>query len=94
MQQAGCSFLYRIDVSLFAGLTAYNMSKYGMTMVALGVAAEYEDMNITGNTLWPATVIESQASINFAMGERKHRSRVGCPTAEAAKYPTKLYAVG
>lgn len=41
----------------------------GMTMVALGVAEEYEDENITGNSLWPATIIESLASINFKMGE-------------------------
>merc|ERR1712166_671520 len=52
------------------GHTAYNISKMGMTMVALGVAQEYEGRNITGNALWPATVIESLASINFKMGER------------------------
>lgn len=53
------------------GMTAYNIAKYGMTMTALGVAAEYAEENITGNTLWPATVIESLASINFELGERK-----------------------
>lgn len=52
-------------------MTAYNIAKYGMTMTALGVAAEYAEENITGNTLWPATVIESLASINFELGERK-----------------------
>ena len=52
-------------------MTAYNIAKYGMTMTALGVAAEYAGENITGNTLWPATVIESLASINFELGERK-----------------------
>lgn len=54
----------------YKGFTAYNISKYGMTMVAMGAAAEYEGKGITGNTLWPATVIESQASINFELGER------------------------
>ena len=38
------------------------------TMVAMGVAAEYEGQNISGNALWPATVIESLASKNFKMG--------------------------
>lgn len=52
----------------FAGHTAYNISKFGMTMVALGVAAEFKEHGITGNTLWPATVIESYASINFKLG--------------------------
>lgn len=51
--------------------TAYYVSKMGMTMVAMGVAAEYKGKNITGNSLWPATVIESYASINFKLGERR-----------------------
>ena len=49
--------------------TAYNISKMGMTMVAMGVAQENEGCNITGNSLWPATVIESLASINFKLGD-------------------------
>jgi len=54
----------------FKGFTAYNISKYGMTMVAMGAAAEYEGKGITGHSLWPATVIESQASKNFELGDR------------------------
>jgi NAD(P)-dependent dehydrogenase (short-subunit alcohol dehydrogenase family) len=54
----------------YKGYTAYNISKFGMTMVAMGVAAEGAENNITGNSLWPATVIESQASINFDLGNR------------------------
>ena len=43
-------------------------------MCALGVAGEYgpdspEESGITANTLWPATVVESQASINFQLGD-------------------------
>lgn len=58
------------DFKAFGGFTAYNISKFGMTMVAMGAAAEYEGKGITGFSLWPATVIESQASINFELGER------------------------
>jgi len=54
----------------FNGRTAYNVSKFGMTMVALGVAEEYQDQNITAHSLWPATIIESLASINFKLGEK------------------------
>jgi len=54
----------------YKGFTAYNVSKFGMTMVAMGAAAEYEGKGITGNSLWPATVVESYASMNFQMGER------------------------
>jgi citronellol/citronellal dehydrogenase len=43
-----------------------------MTLTALGVAQEYgPEHQILANSLWPATVIESQASINFELGERK-----------------------
>eukprot|EP01059_Diplonema_ambulator_P033611 TRINITY_DN7125_c0_g1_i1.p1 TRINITY_DN7125_c0_g1~~TRINITY_DN7125_c0_g1_i1.p1 ORF type:complete len:318 (+),score=98.16 TRINITY_DN7125_c0_g1_i1:37-954(+) len=59
------------DYKRFKGFTAYNMSKFGMTMVAMGAAAEGEADGITGNSLWPATVIESQASKNFKLGETK-----------------------
>lgn len=52
-----------------AAKTAYNISKMGMTMVALGVAQENVGLNVTGNSLWPATVIESLASINFQLGD-------------------------
>ncbi|CAJ1423872.1 unnamed protein product [Effrenium voratum] len=55
----------------YKGFTAYNISKFGMTMSALGAAAEYEGQGITGNSLWPATVIESQASKNFELGGRE-----------------------
>jgi citronellol/citronellal dehydrogenase len=58
------------DAAYYKGYTAYNISKYGMTMVAMGAAAEGGEDNITGNSLWPATVIESQASINFDLGNR------------------------
>lgn len=53
-----------------SGRTAYNISKFGMSMVALGVAEEGRERNVAGNCLWPATIIESLASINFQMGDR------------------------
>jgi len=40
-----------------------------MTMVALGAAAEGRNHGVTGNSLWPATVVESLAAINFQLGE-------------------------
>ena len=40
-----------------------------MARVALGVAAEHEPDNIAGNTLWPGTMIETQASIAWKMAD-------------------------
>jgi citronellol/citronellal dehydrogenase len=56
-----------IHLHNLSGRTAYYVSKFGMTLVALGVAQENLGKGITGNSLWPATIIESQASINFRL---------------------------
>lgn len=50
------------------GKTAYLISKYGMTMVAMGLAAEHKADNIAANALWPETAIESAATIHFKLG--------------------------
>ncbi|KAK3248536.1 hypothetical protein CYMTET_20021 [Cymbomonas tetramitiformis] len=59
----------RLDPGTLAGHTGYYISKYGMTLVALGAAAEYDGKGITANSLWPATVVESLASKNFKLGD-------------------------
>lgn len=56
------------------GYVAYMTTKMGMTRVAIGIAAEYKEKNIAANALWPATPIESQATINWGadkMGARE-----------------------
>ncbi|KAF4690040.1 hypothetical protein FOZ60_000703 [Perkinsus olseni] len=58
------------DFMSYRGLTAYNISKFGMSMSALGAAAEGQGCNVTGNCLWPATVVESQAATNFELGSK------------------------
>jgi citronellol/citronellal dehydrogenase len=57
------------DAKQYRGKTAYYMSKFGMTMVSLGAAAEGRGKGITGNSLWPATIIESLAATNFELGD-------------------------
>jgi len=60
----------RLSTGPSPGKVAYMISKLGMAYVALGVAAEHAADNIAGNTLWPRTIIESQASINWGMASR------------------------
>jgi citronellol/citronellal dehydrogenase len=55
------------------GYVAYMTTKMGMTRVAIGIAAEYKHKNVAANALWPATPIESQATINW--GEDKMGAR-------------------
>ncbi|MBV8194143.1 MAG: SDR family oxidoreductase [Candidatus Dormibacteraeota bacterium] len=52
------------------GHVAYMTTKMGMTRLAIGIAAEHEKDNIAANSLWPVTIIESLASINWGLGDR------------------------
>jgi citronellol/citronellal dehydrogenase len=52
------------------GRVGYSISKHGMARLAIGLAAEHKKDNIAANTLWPRTIIESQASINWKMADR------------------------
>jgi citronellol/citronellal dehydrogenase len=52
------------------GKVAYMISKLGMARLAIGLAAEHQADNIAANSLWPRTIIESQASINWGMADR------------------------
>lgn len=58
-----------IDLSVLSGKVGYMISKFGMTMLAFGLAEEMREHNIAVNALWPVTLIESYATINFGMGE-------------------------
>lgn len=53
-----------------AGKIAYAISKFGMTIVAQGLAGEVRDDNVAANALWPATMIESQATIGWKLGDK------------------------
>lgn len=57
-----------VDLSALPGKIAYCISKFGMTMLAHGLAAEMEGKPISINALWPVTAIESYATINFQLG--------------------------
>lgn len=49
------------------GHTGYTLAKYGMTMVTLGLAAEFADEGIAANALWPETTIAT-AAVQFSLG--------------------------
>jgi len=57
-----------IDLEMLKGKVGYCISKFGMTLSALGVAQEMQDKGVAANSLWPATLVESYATINFNMG--------------------------
>src|SRR5271155_3461426 len=47
----------------------YTIAKYGMTLCALGFAAEFADDGIASNALWPRTLIATAAVQNLLGGE-------------------------
>lgn len=57
-----------VDVNAATGKVAYAISKFGMTLIAHALAGELAGRNIAANALWPATMIESYATINFGLG--------------------------
>lgn len=60
----------RLHLEPSPGKVAYMISKLGMARLAIGLAAEHQRDNIAGNSLWPRTIIETQASINWKMSDR------------------------
>jgi citronellol/citronellal dehydrogenase len=64
--------------------TAYTMSKYGMSMVALGLAAELKPYHIGVNAIWPKTTIATAAVQNLLGGDALiQRSRRPAIVADA-----------
>jgi len=51
----------------FAPHLAYSISKYGMSLCMLGMAAEFRAAGIACNALWPRTTIAT-AAVEFALG--------------------------
>jgi citronellol/citronellal dehydrogenase len=69
----------------FAGSTAYSIAKFGMSLVALGLAGELHEKGIAVNALWPRTTIATSAIKNLLGGERVMRmSRTPEIMADAA----------
>ncbi len=64
---------------------AYTMSKYGMSMVVMGLAQELKKSKIAVNSLWPKTIIGTAAIRNFPNGEQMiKQSRKPTVMADAA----------
>jgi citronellol/citronellal dehydrogenase len=64
---------------------SYTLSKYGMTLLSLGWAAEYADAGIGFSCLWPETYIATSAVANLAEGDKMAaRSRSPQIMADAA----------
>ena len=74
-----------MNAKWFGAHLAYTMSKYGMSMVVLGLAEELKPFKLAGNALWPQTTIATAAVQNLLGGDFLiQRSRKPEIVAEAA----------
>ncbi|AXY76490.1 NAD(P)-dependent oxidoreductase [Paraflavitalea soli] len=74
-----------MDPAWFAKHLAYTMSKYGMSMIVLGLAEEMRPHRIGVNALWPRTTIATAAVKNLLGGDfLMQRSRTPDIVADAA----------
>ena len=53
--------------------TGYSLAKFGMSMVTLGLAAEFAAHGVAANTLWPRTTIATAAVQNVIGGDKLMR---------------------
>jgi citronellol/citronellal dehydrogenase len=69
----------------FGSHLAYTISKYGMSMLVLGLAEELKPYRIAANALWPRTTIATAAVKNLLGGDfLMQRSRIPEIVADAA----------
>jgi citronellol/citronellal dehydrogenase len=74
-----------LDPRWLAPHTGYTIAKYGMTLVALGLAAELRDAGVASNALWPRTLVATAAVQNLLGGdEAMKRARTPDVYADAA----------
>jgi len=74
-----------LDPAWFSKHLAYTLSKYGMSMIVLGLAEELKPFRIAANALWPRTTIATAAVRNLLGGDfLVQRSRTADIVADAA----------
>jgi len=73
-----------IEAKWLAPHLGYTLSKFGMSMCTLGMAAEFRNDGISVNSLWPKTVIETAALTMLMGGEGSKHARKPSIMADAA----------
>jgi citronellol/citronellal dehydrogenase len=76
-----------LDPRWLAPFVGYTISKYNMSMMTLGWAAEFREAGIAANSIWPVTTIATAAVRNIIGGEAlMERSRKPEILADCAYY--------
>ena len=76
-----------LDPKWFTSHVAYTLTKFNMSMMTIGWAAEFKNDKIAANALWPRTTIDTAAVRNLLGGEMlANMSRTPEILADAAYY--------
>lgn len=67
----------------FAPHVPYTMTKFGMSMCALGMAEEFRSENIAVNTIWPKTMIATAATEMLTGDEKSSKEQSRSPAIMA-----------
>lgn len=73
-----------LDPTWLGPQLAYTLSKYGMSLCTMGLAAEFKEFGIAVNSLWPETAIDTAAIRNLLGPEAAKVSRTAEIVADAA----------
>lgn len=71
-----------LDAKWFAQHGPYTVTKYGMSMLTLGMSEEFKKYGVSVNSLWPKTMIAT-AAIEFELGSRDAFKRARTPAIMA-----------
>ncbi|WP_449123154.1 SDR family oxidoreductase [Pseudomonas sp. MPG01] len=66
----------------FAQFSPYTVTKYGMSMLTIGMSEEFASYGISVNSLWPQTMIAT-AAIEFQLGNRESFKQARTPAIMA-----------
>lgn len=58
-----------LDPKWFEGYAPYTITKYGMSMLSIGMSAEFKKYKISVNSLWPKTIIAT-AAVEHEIGSK------------------------
>jgi citronellol/citronellal dehydrogenase len=75
-----------LDPRWFKHHPGYTMSKYGMSLAVIGLAAEYAEQGVAVNALWPKTVIATAALAMLGGMVKPENCRTPAIMADAAWY--------
>lgn len=71
-----------LDEQWFASYAPYTITKYGMSMLTVGMSQEFAHYGISVNSLWPRTIIAT-AAVEFTVGGKQLFNQARLPTIMA-----------